>query len=142
MYSRIAVGNEVEQIPYRDAYLQLNLETLEANRALYSEEEIKDHIELYGFSPFQLFKHKAGAMSYTCSRVRLSPEEVAIGNKVDQWSGKRQDRERTEQKKAEIILESLETRKISDDEEAPLEYDIPDPRTSWKSFSRRRRPKR
>ena len=37
MYSRIAVGNEVEQIPYRDAYLQLKdayLELEKANREL------------------------------------------------------------------------------------------------------------
>ena len=124
--SRRTVEIETEE-EWAEAYLQINPGTLEANRALFTEDDIRFYHEYYGFNPFQTCRHKAGAEAHVCTKVRVSAEGAAVSRRVDQWSGKQRDRERRAQAENGITVVPLDDSMAESDGE-PYAYEIPDDR--------------
>ena len=108
-----------------EVYMQTDPTTLDANRALFSEEESKDYEDLYGEPPFKVYTHKFGAHSYACSKVWLTEEDAAVSERVHQWAAKRSDREQERKEKNGITTISLESL-LYDENGDPTGVDFPD----------------
>ena len=89
-----------------EVYMQTDPTTLDANRALFSEEESKDYEDLYGEPPFKVYTHKFGAHSYACSKVWLTEEDASISERVHQWAAKRSDA--IEKEEADALQDALQ----------------------------------
>ena len=131
--------NETPDDGLEDAYLPVNLETMKANRALYDEEDIRYFIELYGYSPFQICKRKAGPETFACYRVRVSAEEAALNERVNQWSARRSDREKKSMQASGISVESLDSLLPADEEDSRGCYEIPDPQDLFEELLQKER---
>lgn len=108
-----------------ETFFHIDPTTIEEDRALYTEEEVKYLRETYGGFLFDKKLHKFGSFTYTCGRMFFTEEESQVTERVYQTDSKHEQRELEKQEKNQAEVVSFESLSYTDDE-GYLECNIPD----------------
>lgn len=108
-----------------ETFFQIDKDTIDVNRALYSEDEVKYLRETYGGFFFDRKLHKFGAYTYTCGSMFFPEEKSKVAERVYQTDSKHEQREIEKQEKYHADVVSLEGLSFTDDE-GYLDCNVPD----------------
>ena len=110
-----------------ETFFRVDSTTIEENRKLYTEDDVKYYRETYGGFMFDKKLHKFGAYTYSCGSIFLAEEESKVTERVFHTDGKKEQREHKRQDKYNAEVVSLEGLSYTDDE-GYLDCNVPYPR--------------
>ena len=108
-----------------ETFFQIDPTTIDENRKLYTEDEVKYFRSTYGGFFFDKKLHKFGAYTYTCGSMFFTEDASRVTERVYQTDGKHEQRENKKQDDHHVEVTSLEGMSFTDDE-GYLDCNIPD----------------
>ena len=108
-----------------ETFFQIDPTTIDEDRMLFTEDEVRYLRDTYGGFFFDKKLHKFGAYTYTCGSMFFAEDASRVTERVYQTEGKQEQREKEKQEKRHVEVISMEGLSFTDDE-GYLDCNVPD----------------